>query len=709
MQMDSSELPLAEDPAAVRWSRASVQTGAGSKPNGPASVDGNRSTSDAPYPDRILNRDDASDDGDAESTSRGAASDPSESPLLKQTQVGEVVSTSRVESSGLGHSLTLKQSQAGATDTATPEESSWAPRPGVCSAAPALDIVVPGTSSSSVPDPDSLPPRPSLKLVGKDTEPIASKWALSPETRSGETATVISAQASSASMIEAGQSNDKPVKAPPAVPKMKRFLIAAFVVAVLVNVPLIFYYSNQSSLPFVDTPNAWLNRLEKAWLERQSLSMSPAEPLDTNGRFNLIEKRREAARICNECIEHVVSMGPAAVPLLVADLKSDEPMASISTMLLQKIGAPSVPPLIEALKNSVNPNSGNFLTPDSAYENVLMNCGPAAQEAAAALCASSSERDRFVGAKLLSRFCLQGLFRRGANLSFSRTIRPDEVRDVLIGLDKSTDSSVRCALITCLSAVEPGTPSVDAALSRILLTSAEPTERAEAARSVGAIAKIASRDGNVPAVTLLSQALAKDDDMYVRLACARSLSELPYVTPPAVAALRKAEHDPVQPVRVGAFAALCKAAETNNSCIPDLTAALSDEDDAIARHALNTVGDLSPTVVSESPAMVANVVSRLGTAKESMRSNVIRALQNLGRTVPNQVVPEVVKALKTATPNERRELVSSLDIMGEPAVKLALPELEKIADDPADGGYRDANRILDRWHLKGTASKSKWM
>jgi hypothetical protein len=211
MQMDSSELPLAEDPGAVRWSRASVQTGAGSKPNGPAGVDGHRST-----------KDDAGDEGDAESTRRVASSGPGQSPLLKQTQMGEVVSTSRVESSCPGQLPSLKQSQAGATDAATAEESSWARQPGLRSPAPALDIVVPGASSSSVPDPDSLPARPSLKLVEKDIEPIESKWALSPETSSGETATVF-AEASSASTIEIGRNNDKPVKAPPAVPKLKRF------------------------------------------------------------------------------------------------------------------------------------------------------------------------------------------------------------------------------------------------------------------------------------------------------------------------------------------------------------------------------------------------------------------------------------------------------------------------------------------------------
>jgi HEAT repeat protein len=339
----------------------------------------------------------------------------------------------------------------------------------------------------------------------------------------------------------------------------------------------------------------------------------------------------------------VGKVGPRAaeaVPTLIELFKAQGNMGAFELQeALVRIGAPSVPPLVEML------TSPQAVTQRFYVSNTLGRLGPPAARAVAPLLGHADIQVR--------QAACQAVGQMGAD---ARAVVP-KLAECL----KDTDVRVRQAALSAFTTLGP---NARAAVPD-LIEGAKDTNATVRYQCLMAL----ERTGGDPA-TLKPVALAalKDDSPLVQNQALSLLLVVdpknPDILPRAVAMLEKPAS------RYQALLLVGRMGPAAAKAVPDLAKLLKDPDANLRRNAVLALGQIGPGAREVAPALV----ELLDPGDPSMRSNILNALRNIGGGDPKVMVPALLKALKDDQTFTRPLIFDLLAEQG-PAAADAVPML----------------------------------
>jgi HEAT repeat protein len=356
------------------------------------------------------------------------------------------------------------------------------------------------------------------------------------------------------------------------------------------------------------------------------------------------------ALTCTQVREVVVGLGAPAVPPLIQALgDSDRDVRRAAAEALGKLGDPqAVPPLIKALGDS------DWDVRRAAAEALGKLGDPQAVPPLSvwAHAGKDAARDALqtLGHPMLDLpQAVAQVAAQGAWGVLIRALTCTQVREVVVGLGApavppliqalgDSDRDVRCAAAEAL--VKIGTPAVPPLIQA--LGDRSENVRAAAAEALGAI-------GDPQAVPPLIQALG-DSDWDVRCAAAWALGKLgdPQAVPALIQAL--GDYD-------GRFTAAEALVRIGAPAVPALIQALGDSNWAVRHAAAWALGKLGD------PQAVPPLIQALGDRSENVRAAAAEALGAIGDP---QAVPALIKALGDSDWDVRCAAAEALGKLGDP-------------------------------------------
>ena len=346
-----------------------------------------------------------------------------------------------------------------------------------------------------------------------------------------------------------------------------------------------------------------------------------------------------------DAVDSLVSIGPAAVPSLIAALgDGNSRIRAGAAQVLGMIGpsAEAATPTVVKLMKDRNKDVRIM----AAYATITTG-GPV-EDAARILAAAARGRTSWVIAACAAR--------------------ADAVIPVLLEDLQSSDPAVREAATLGLGWSGGSTKQIIPLLIDILLRDESPDVRAAAAEALGA-----GRTTTPEGVRVLASAL-KDENAKVRHSAAKTLGDVEVDITPAAAALIAAVGDENDDTRYHAVCALEKI--RGKESIIALAKALKDPCRYVRSQAAYGLCEHSREDGREAEPALEALTEALADRDEWVRRNVIETLGNIGPPA----VPALVKALKDRAKYNRQHAAKALGKLG-PAAAQAAPALAKLIHD----------------------------